>query len=98
MKEGLRSSLEKAAKIWTVVTLPIEAYLIGHGIYAGSTTEVLLGAAGIVGDLFMLKWLKRDEKARMSQNPISNLIQRGSERFRTLNPFSRSSSLQLAAA
>ena len=80
-KGPIRNALEKVAKVWTVVSIPVELFLLGHGIATGNKIEAFLGAAGLIGDFFALKWLDRDKRNESRSVSVFSIDQRrGSER------------------
>lgn len=83
MKERgpFRNALEKVAKVWTVVSIPVELFLLGHGIATSNKTEAILGAVGLIGDFFAWKWLSRNKRSELKAVPALSMVQRrGSER------------------
>lgn len=73
-KGPVRKTLETAGKVWTIVSIPIELYLLGHGIATGNTIETLLGGGGLVGDVFTWKWLSRDRRNEFKDVPALRIV------------------------
>lgn len=81
-KGSLRQTLEKVGKAWTVISVPVELFLLGHGIATGNKLEMFLGAGGLVGDIFLWKWFNRSKRNELKHTSLSQLSQvKGSQRF-----------------
>ncbi len=78
---GMKETLKKIGKIGTIVTMPIELYLIAHGIVTGREAETTLGTIGLGLD-FLTLWILRDNKNQLSRTSLQSLSsQRGSEKL-----------------
>lgn len=78
---------KKAFKIWTYVSIPLEAILLTHGIIYRNVVEVAVGGGGLVLDYFTLKWLDRNKNKQnltlaSQENPLTLVSKSGSERLK----------------
>lgn len=80
-KGPVRKTLEIVAKIWTIISIPIEVYLLAHGLITGNSIEALLGGGGLAFDAITLKWLKRKDRQNNLQSPTALEFPRGSARL-----------------
>ena len=81
-KGPFRQAFETAGKVWTIVSIPVELFLLSHGITTGNKIEAIAGAVGLIGDFFTWEWLSRDKRDAYKKLPISMIAgPRGSARF-----------------
>lgn len=86
-KGPIRKALETAGKVWTLISIPVELFLLGHGIATGNKIEAIAGAVGLIGDFFAWKWLSRERRREQLKSTSGlNFAEKGLQRVRNAYP------------